>query len=89
MSHTVANCLDMKNNTHPDPDDLQLSADNMPEKVSIPRYWSSITTLRDKGYSWREISEWLSEKGLKVHHSQLHRYAKRVEAGLEDTEEDM
>jgi hypothetical protein len=71
----------MTNKSLPDPEDLLHSAENMPEKVSLPRFWKSISTLRDKGYSWREISEWLAKRGVKVHHSQLHRHAQQLEAG--------
>ncbi len=78
----------MSRNNQPDPQDLLSSAEKMPEKVSLGRYWESVSTLREKGYSWREVSEWLEKHGLKVHHSQLHRYAKRREAGLEDEEDE-
>ena len=56
----------MSQNNQPDPQDLLSSAERMPEKVSLSRYWESVSALREKGYSWREIAEWLEKHGLKV-----------------------
>ena len=61
----------------------------MPEKVSLFRYWGCVTTLRGKGYSWRDISGMLEKDGIKISFTQLYRHEKRLEAGLvREDEED-
>ena len=39
-----------------------------------------ILTLRDKGYSWRDIASFLSERGVKTDHTKVYRYFKKNHA---------
>lgn len=66
----------------PDPEVLAKQAVEASEKDVVEVYFVSIVVLRRKGYSWREIAAWLEERGVNVHHSRLHRMAKRVDRDI-------
>lgn len=38
-----------------------------------------ISTLRDKGYSWRDIASFLNERGVKTDHTRVYRFHKKSE----------
>jgi len=71
-----------------DPDKLLAEAEAIPSKVKLADYWQTVTVLREKDFSWREIAEWLTERGVPVHYKQLERYHKRLEALGEGEEEE-
>lgn len=68
----------------PTPEELLSSAERAPLKFKLGPYWNTVETLRQKGYSWREIAQWFTSKGLKVHHSRLQRYEERLAAMAEE-----
>jgi hypothetical protein len=39
----------------------------------LRQYIDSIHLLREKGFSYREIAEWLTERGLSVDHNEVYR----------------
>ncbi len=57
----------------PSPERLQLEAEGEPNYRDLSSYASVIGTLRGKGFSYREIAEWLSERGLEVDHNAVYR----------------
>lgn len=57
----------------PSPEQLQLEAEAEPNYRDLSSYAAVIGTLRDKGLSYREIAEWLSERGLEVNHNAVYR----------------
>lgn len=72
-----------------DPDALLDMAEQAPTKIRVEPYWSTVTTLRAKNYSWREISAWLSERGVDLHYKRLERHAKALEfAGSEQGDDE-
>jgi len=47
-------------------------------KTSLDAYAEAISTLRNKGYSWREIAVFLSERGVKTDHTKVYRFSKKT-----------
>jgi hypothetical protein len=52
-------------------------AKSAPTKQPLNAYRDAIATLREKGYSWREIAEFLTERGVKTDHTKLYRMFKQ------------
>lgn len=54
---------------------LLQAAIHAPEKDanSLQELIGPISALRDKNYSWREISAWFAERGIEVDHARLYR----------------
>jgi hypothetical protein len=75
----------------PDPEVLFRQAEQEPDFRALSAYVDSIRMLRDKGFSYRDIADWLSERGLEVDHNAVYRaYTKNLsdyEAHLEDQRE--
>ena len=75
----------------PDPEILFRQAEQEPDFRALSAYVDSIRMLRDKGFSYREIADWLSEHGLEVDHNAVYRaYTKNLsdyDAHLEDQRE--
>ncbi len=62
----------MNQNDLPDPRLLAEEAEVMPPKLPLRNYRDSMMSLRDKGYSYREIAEWLAERlGIEVNRNQV------------------
>jgi hypothetical protein len=57
----------------PDPERLFREAEQEPDVRALCAYVDSIRMLRDKGFSYREIADWLSERGLDVDHNAVYR----------------
>jgi hypothetical protein len=64
----------------PSPKELLNLAAQQPSRFDIEDYWASLVTLRQRGWSWREISEWLKQNGLSIDHTAVFRFAKNNEA---------
>jgi hypothetical protein len=64
----------------PDPDVLLEIAEQEPPVVRVSMYWKPICALREKGYSWNEVSEWLARAGVDLHAKKISRYAAEVAA---------
>jgi hypothetical protein len=75
----------------PDPERLFREAEGEPDLRTLSAYVDSIRILRDKGFSYREIADWLSERGIEVDHNSVYRaYTKSLsdyEVKLEDLRE--
>ena len=52
---------------------LLKEAQAQPSKQALPQLLPVIETLRDKGYSYREIAEFLHQKGVEVDHTRIYR----------------
>jgi len=50
--------------TMPPPEVLFQQAEQEPDFRALSAYVDSIRMLRDKGFSYRDIAEWLSERGI-------------------------
>jgi len=48
-------------------------------KETLDAYREVIQILRGKGYSWRDISDFLIERGVRVDHTKVYRFAKKIE----------
>ena len=57
----------------PDPEALFHEAEEEPDHRTLAAYVDSIRVLRDKGLSYREIAQWLSERGIEVDHNAVYR----------------
>ena len=55
------------------PSDLLKLAEAAPGKSSLEDHRHAILVLRDKGYTWREIALFLSEKGVSADHTSVYR----------------
>ncbi len=60
-----------------DIDRIIKDAELAPTKQQLHAYSGAIATLRDKGYSWREIATFLTERGIKTDHTKLYRMFKQ------------
>jgi len=57
----------------PHPDALLREAEEEPSYRDLREYAPVISTLRGKGFSYREIAEWLSERGIDLDHNAVYR----------------
>jgi len=75
----------------PPPELLFREAEQEPDFRTLSAYVDSSRTLRDKGFSYREIAHWLSERGVDVDHNAVYRvYTNSLsdyDAHLEDLRE--
>ncbi len=55
------------------PDEITAAAKAAPSKVRLEEYREAVQVLRDKGFTWREIAEFLTERGIPTDHTRLHR----------------
>lgn len=60
-------------------DDILKAAQSAPSKGSLESHLLTIETLRDKGYTWREIAAFLTEQGVPTDHSKVFRLATKHE----------
>ena len=75
----------------PPPELLFREAEQEPDFRTLSAYVDSIQMLREKGFSYREIAHWLSERGVDVDHNAVYRvYTNSLsdyDAHLEDLRE--
>ena len=75
----------------PDPEYLFREAEQEPDFRTLSAYVDSIRMLRDKGFSYRDIADWLSERGVDADHNAVYRvYTNSLsdyDAHLEDLRE--
>lgn len=57
----------------PPPEALQREAEEEPNYRNFSQYASVIGTLREKGFSYRDIADWFSERGIGVDHNAVYR----------------
>mgnify|MGYP000138555984 FL=1 len=74
----------------PDPreiDWLLHEAEQEEEELDLSEYSDVIETLREKGFSWRKIADWLNKRNVPVTHNQLYYYAVKSQAQESDEED--
>jgi len=59
--------------------DILKAAQSATAKDSLDAHLPTIETLRDKGYTWREIAAFLTERGVPTDHSKVFRLATKRE----------
>ena len=57
----------------PPPEELFQQAEQEPNFRDLSAYVDSIRVLREKGFSYREIADWFSERGVDVTHNTVYR----------------
>lgn len=57
----------------PPPEELFLQAEAEADHRALAQYLDTIRVLRDKSFSYREIAEWLSERGVEADHNAVYR----------------
>jgi hypothetical protein len=57
----------------PPPDVLFREAEQEPDFLALSAYVDSIHVLREKGFSYREIADWLSKRGIDADHNAVYR----------------
>jgi len=76
----------------PPPDILLEEAEAEPNYRDLGEYFEVMRRLRDKGFSYREIAGWLSERGVDADHNAVYRvYMRNLsddEAHMEEQEAD-
>ncbi len=98
MAHNVPLCPYMARKTAkpniplnddglPDPDVLLEIIEKEPSVVRVSMYWKPICALREKGYSWNEVSAWLANVGVDLHPKKISRYAAELAANDGDDHE--
>lgn len=71
----------------PDPDELVREAGAMPPKVPLRDYFEALSAMRDKGYSYAEIAQWISEKlGVEISRNRV-AYVLNTPPEVQDAEE--
>ena len=63
----------------PDPELLEVAAENETPRVTVDMYWNVIRVLRGKGFSWLDVSVWLKSRGVELHAKRLSRFAETQE----------
>ena len=54
-------------------DDILKAAQAAPSKANVEDYREIVVTLRDKGFTWRDIADFLKERGVEMDHTRLYR----------------
>ncbi len=57
----------------PDPDELLQEAEQEPNYRDLAEYTAVISRLREKGFTYRNIAEWLSKRGVQIDHNAVYR----------------
>jgi hypothetical protein len=79
---------DANSNLRPFPDDLLEEAEQEPNHLDLDEYWQVIAKLREKGLTFREISDWLAERNVHADHNAVYRvYTKHVSPDQVESEE--
>ena len=55
------------------PVDLLKHAKSAPEKLSLEAHREAILVLRSKGYTWRDIAQFLGKRGISADHTSVYR----------------
>lgn len=70
---------DANSNLRPFPDDLLEEAEQEPNHLDLDEYWQVLAKLREKGLTFREISDWLAERNVHADHNAIYRvYTKHL-----------
>ena len=66
-------CDSVYNVRMPNPRDILGDALRLPDKDELSPHLPTICALRDKGYSWRDIADFLRERGVETEHTKVFR----------------
>ncbi|MBN4063736.1 hypothetical protein JYT79_03035 [Cardiobacterium sp. AH-315-I02] len=55
-------------------ENILTDAKSAPAKGSLETHREAILLLRDKGYTWRDISDFLAERGVQADHTKIYRF---------------
>lgn len=61
------------------PESVLNEALNAPQRGDLALYVDAIKALRDKKWSWREIAEFLTERGVETDHTKVLRFMQKIE----------
>jgi hypothetical protein len=62
-----------------DPQQLRAEAEKEPRRRGLEDYWETIRVLKEeKGFSFREIAVWLSQRSLNIDHNAVWRAYSRT-----------
>ena len=56
-----------------DKDKVLAAAKAAPQKIQLEEFRDAVETLREKGYTWREIADFLNEQGVQTDHTRVYR----------------
>ncbi|MEO6002287.1 MAG: hypothetical protein ABIZ04_21160 [Opitutus sp.] len=71
----------------PDPRELEMEAESMPAKVPLADYRAAMQAMKDKGYSYREVAEWIEKKlGVQITRHQV-AYVLNIDPMIQELEE--
>ena len=69
----------------PSPADLLTEVEAEPDYRGLRAYLSVICGLRKKGFSFREVADWLTKRGVEANHSAVYRvFVKGAPQGLQE-----
>lgn len=57
-------------------------AKRVPQRESLDAYREAIAALRKKGFTWREVADFLRERGVNTDHTKLFRFMQRQERSM-------
>jgi len=66
----------------PTPTEILKAAKLAPARESLETHSETIKTLRKKGYTWREVADFLREHGVDTDHTKLFRFMQRQEKSM-------
>ena len=66
------------------PSDILKDARSAKSRESLDDYREAISVLREKGYSWREVAEFLQARGVNTDHTKLYRFMTQQEGPVDD-----
>ena len=61
----------------PTPNDLLHLAEQEPDQAALRDYFPVIMELREKHFSFREIGDWLTERGIEADYNEVYRVFKK------------
>ena len=73
----------------PDPRELLEEALAENDKHYLRPYWTTINALREKKFSYRQIAEWLNQRGLNVDHNAIYREHTKHMSPEEESAQDL
>jgi hypothetical protein len=71
----------------PTPAEILREAKREPERQGLDAHREAINTLREKGFTWREVADFLRERGVDTDHTKLFRFMQRKEKSMNTHQE--
>ena len=56
-----------------DPDQILAAAKAASPKVRLEEHRDAVEVLRDKGFTWRDIADFLNQQGVQTDHTRVYR----------------